>query len=545
VTFGTTLSRRDLFTALVGAPLALSACQREPARVPGSIRGASLSAGHKLQRASDLAQASVERAEAARRTGTLIVGAGPSGLSAAWRLERLGIRDYLLLDLEPRPGGTSAFGDDGVVPYPWGAHYVPLPSADNRALVDLLSEVSALSVHNGKIEPSEAALVRAPEERVFADGHWQEGLVPASRLDGEHRRELARFEREVARVAAQRDAHGRRPFVLPLSRCSSDPAFTALDRLSAAQWLRHKGFVSSVVRWYVEYACRDDYGTSLERTSAWAMLFYFASRSVEGSGESAPFLTWPEGNGRVVRHLSAMAGERLLLEQLVTDVVPGEAGVDVAALDLRQNKLYRYSARHVVLAVPKFVAARVVRPLREVRPDFLSSFRTSPWLVANLHLRGRLKSKGFPLAWDNVLYDSPSLGYVVATHQALSDLGPTVLTYYRPFAELAPGVARRALAELDHESAATAILTDLGQAHPDLGERLERLDVMRFGHAMIAPLPGFIWGGDRQRAAAPLGRVRFAHSDLSGVALLEEAHYWGVKAAEDIARAEGRSFEPL
>ena len=479
------------------------------------------------------------------RTGTVIVGAGPSGLCAAWRLERLGIQDFVLLDLEPRPGGTSAFDEDGVVPYPWGAHYVPLPSVQNRALVALLAEMGVVSQRGDVLEASETALVRAPEERVFADGRWQEGLVPESRLTAEHRRELARFEKEVGAIAAQRDAQGRRPFALPLMRSSSDAAFTELDRLTAAEWLDRHGFRSSVVRWYVEYACRDDYGTSLELTSAWAMLFYFASRAEEGPGRSAPFLTWPEGNGRLVRHLAHVAGQRLSLGHLVTDVVPGPDGVTVAALDLATNKLRRFEARHAILALPKFVAGRVLRPFREQRPSFLGAFETSPWLVANLHLSGRPKGKGFPFAWDNVLYDSASLGYVVATHQTLSDLGRTIWTYYRPFAELEPALARRALAELDHQSAATAVLTDLGRAHPDLEARLERLDVFRWGHAMAAPLPGSVWGAERLRAAESVGRVRMAHSDLSGVALFEEAQYWGVRAAEDVARAEGRSFEPL
>jgi predicted NAD/FAD-binding protein len=499
-----------------------------------------------LQRPADLATATVERASGPTvRTGTVIVGAGPSGLSAAWRLERLGIQDFVLLDLEPRPGGTSAFDEDGVVPYPWGAHYVPLPSVDNRALVALLAEMGMLRVRGDSLEPSETSLVRAPEERVFADGRWQEGLVPESRLTPEHRSELQRFEREVFAIAAKRDANGRRPFALPLMRSSSDAAFTELDRISAAEWLDRHGFRSSVVRWYVEYACRDDYGTSLARTSAWAMLFYFASRAEDGPGKSAPFLTWPEGNGRLVRHLAEVAGKRLSLRQLVSDVVPGPDGVSVAALDLATSTLRRFEAKHAILALPKFVAGRVLRPFRERRPDFLEAFETSPWLVANLHLSRRPKSKGFPFAWDNVLYDSASLGYVVATHQTLSDLGPTIWTYYRPFAELEPLLARRALAELDHQSAATAILTDLGRAHPELERDLERLDVFRWGHAMAAPLPGSVWGGDRQRAAEPLGPVRFAHSDLSGLALFEEAQYWGVRAAEDIARAEGRSFEPL
>src|SRR5215471_11559385 len=129
------VSRRELLALLLGAPLAAEACRFLPRRkIDGAIRGASMDVGHRLR------DATVERAASgdARRVGVAIVGAGPSGLSAAWRLERLGMTDFAVFELESVPGGTSAYGTDGVVPYPCGAHYLPLPTADNPLLVDLL-----------------------------------------------------------------------------------------------------------------------------------------------------------------------------------------------------------------------------------------------------------------------------------------------------------------------------------------------------------------------------------------------------------------------
>ena len=41
-----------------------------------------------------------------------------------------------------------------------------------------------------------------------------------------------------------------------------------------------------------------------------------------------------------------------------------------------------------------------------------TAFEYGSWMVANLHLRARPRSTGFPFAWDNVIMDSPSLGYV-------------------------------------------------------------------------------------------------------------------------------------
>ena len=51
---------------------------------------------------------------------------------------------------------------------------------------------------------------------------------------------------------------------------------------------------------------------------------------------------------------------------------------------------------------------------------------------------------------------------------------------------------------------------------------------------MIRPTLGLIWGASRQEARKPLGNVHFAHTDLSGAALFEEAHAHGVRAAEEI-----------
>src|SRR5262245_49990205 len=135
------MKRRDLLRLFASAPVVAgaSACKRKPSEIPGSIRGAAMPVGHRLR------DATIERASGpAERVKVAIVGAGPSGLSAAWRLARLGENDFVVFDLEPAPGGTSSFGTDGVVPYPWGAHYVPLPTRENRALITLFDEMGVL-----------------------------------------------------------------------------------------------------------------------------------------------------------------------------------------------------------------------------------------------------------------------------------------------------------------------------------------------------------------------------------------------------------------
>jgi len=59
---------------------------------------------------------------------------------------------------------------------------------------------------------------------------------------------------------------------------------------------------------------------------------------------------------------------------------------------------------------------------------------------------------------------------------------------------------------------------------------------------MIQPRVGFIWGKARWRAAQPQGNIYFAHSDLSGFSIFEEAQYRGILAAEKIVAKHGIAF---
>ena len=152
-------------------------------------------------------------------------------------------------------------------------------------------------------------------------------------------------------------------------------------------------------------------------------------------------------------------------------------------------------------------------------------------------------------AWDNVIYDSSSLGYVVATHQNLSIApGPSVLTYYMPLAVPNPEVARRWMLERSWDDWVSIILGDLAPAHVGLESLVTQIDVIALGPCDDPSGPrfslgrGFLWGEARRRSADAFGPVRFAHSDMSGLSLFEKAQYRGVRAAEDLMRHVGHAY---
>jgi hypothetical protein len=165
----------------------------------------------------------------------------------------------------------------------------------------------------------------------------------------------------------------------------------------------------------------------------------------------------------------------------------------------------------------------------------------APWLTANLHLADCPEERhGAPAAWDNVLYDSPGLGYVSATHQLIRRRpGGTVFTYYRALHDVTPAEGRRLLMDTPREAWAEGILAELERVHPDIRKLTTRLDVFRNGHAMRRPVPGSLFHGQREKMAnfeSP--RLTLAHADLSGFSLFEEAQYRGVRAAERVLRRQ-------
>ena len=539
------LNRREILSAFLGVPFALAACRRsEKPRLPeGEIVGTSHVFGHRLR---DGLHVEVPN-DAWTNVGVAIVGGGVAGLTAAWRLQSSGVNDFVLLELEDAPGGTSRSGSNRGISFPWGAHYIPAPMKENAGLVSLLDEMGVIEGRDADGQPiiREQFLCRDPEERVFYKGRWYEGLYLHAGASEDDKQQFDRFNAEVARWISWRDARGRRAFTLPVSACSDDAEVTELDRIPISEWMDQRGLNSPRLRWWVDYACRDDYGMTVEQTSAWAGLFYFCSRVAKPGVESQSLITWPEGNGRLVNHLFEKTKSRVQLDRAAVELIPveenGRTRVDVITLDRDGRNPRGFRAQRVIFAAPQFIARYVIRPYRDNPPPHIAEFQFGSWMVANLTLRDRpLQSpRDFPLSWDNVLYESPSLGYVVATHQRGRDHGPTVLTYYYPLCDANPRNARTRLLETDWNGWADVILSDLSRAHRDIRELVERIDVMRWGHAMIRPRTGFMWGQARREGAKPFRGIHFAHSELSGVALFEEAFDVGLRVADEVRLSRG------
>lgn len=362
-------------------------------------------------------------------------------------------------------------------------------------------------------------------------GRWEEGLVPQIGSTPADQGDFTRFFDETERLKNLSGNDGKPVFAIPIDASSTDPAWRALDSMTMTDYLRSRGYRSQRLHWFVNYCCRDDYGSLSAAVSAWAGLHYFASRSgVAANSDSGSVVTWPEGNGHLVRELLHRADAEQQFNALVTRVARSADGVQLDYFDSRSNRSVRVHAAAAVICLPRFVATHIVEGLQSGSDE---DFTYAPWMVANVTLSRLPAGRGQALAWDNVIYDSPLLGYVVATHQSLrQNRQDTVITYYWPLSEQAPAASRAiALKRSLHEWQA-AVAGDLLRVHPELLGHIQNIDVRVWGHGMIRPTPGFIWGDSRRRAGIHQPPVFFAHSDLSGVSIFEEAYCRGMAAGE-------------
>lgn len=536
-------------TAAATSSLAAIGCRPATPSLPvGGFVASAMADGHRWRDGKDWASASAP-AGRPRRVDVVIAGGGVAGLAAARALRMRGREDVVVLEAEDRLGGNARSTTLGAWSCPLGAHYLPVPALHDEDLLALCDELGLARHQGSRWVWNERHLCHSPQERLFFRGTWQEGLLPAQGLPAAAQDQFGRFARTVE--SARQLADWRIPVLnRPLAGMQ-----LSLNAINFDDWLGQLGFDDPHLRWYLDYCCRDDYGAGTATVSALAGVAYFASRHGfahpdTGSGsdgasgsESAGVFTWPEGNAWLVQRLARhLAPERVLASHLVTRVEVERDGVRVDAVDLRSGEPQRWLARACVLALPMHVARRVLVSPPQALLEAARDTQHSAWVLVNLHLREALADRpGAAPAWDNVVFGGRGLGYVDAAHQSLrAARGAGVITWY---AALGASVqARQILQSAGWAHWYQMALDDLKAPHPELPDLVRDVSVARHGHAMAVPVPNALGTAARQalhpdtmRTMQPRSRLWFAHSDIAGYSVFEEAFALGHRAGMGIA----------
>ncbi|MGL4667411.1 MAG: NAD(P)-binding protein [Saezia sp.] len=485
----------------------------------------------------------------------LIAGSGASALAAAWKLKREGMHDFVMLE-GPEPDGNNAGIVNKELRYPTAAHYFALPSQESSHIREMLSDIGVLigDPYAQAPEYDEMVLVHALEERLLRGDVWQEGLLPQEDADSR------RFFQQVREFSQAIGGDGKPVFTIPIALASHDAQWLELDKVTFSNWLEQEGYTSASLLWYLNYCCRDDYGQGIQHVSAWAGLHYFAARTGEAkSAGHGAVLTWPDGLASFNRKLrefigferhdsrqpadrqnlqtpAVMAGSVLKMTEY-DDRVELLVGVTGQGKELFQT--VKVIANQVICAMPLYMATYVVDDIKGYGFDPKEHMPTyGPWMISNFVFDTYPQEKeGAPLAWDNVVLEGAGLGYVVSTHQLIRAAKPerTAFTAYYALDEEDPKVVRQWMMSASQDELVAKAVSDLQEAYPkDLWRYLRQIDITLRGHAMASPTPGYRSNAGLKALQEHHGRILFAHSDLSGYSVVEEAAWWGVEAARKI-----------
>jgi hypothetical protein len=473
-------------------------------------------------------------------TDIVILGSGISGIAAAWQLKQDGHGNALMID-GPQPYGNAAGGRFGDLEFPTGAHYLPLPSPESVHVRAILADLGIIQRDPYAEKPTydERFILHAPEERLFINGRWQDGFVPYQGVPAREIEQHKRFFAEVERLRKLRGSDGKRVFVFPTVESSADREWRDLDRITLKQWLDQHGYDAPSLHWYLNYCCRDDYGTRYDKVSAWAGLHYYCSRwgQAANAGNGA-WLTWPGGLQPLARQMLERSAVPRRAGAAVHVRAAGK-GVEALCFTLERGvaRTFLVRARRAICAMPVFVAARVVEGIGELGFDPRHHQPAyAPWMVSNFLMKEFPRERpDMPLCWDNVVYEEPGLGWVVSTHQDIRVAPPakTVFTSYVALSDRTPEQGRKWLMAATPRELVDMASTDLRSAYGwRFAPCVERVDITVRGHAMAAPLPGFLTNAGTRALREADGPVLFAHADLSGFSVFEEAAWWGVRAAK-------------
>ena len=403
----------------------------------------------------------------------VIVGGGPSGLMAAYRLRDT---NFLLIEKEARLGGDALSEQWQGQWYATGSAY-----AEGDELRELCREVGLSiypikSVDNAIIN---GKLVEHFWEDGFQDAPWPEGV----------KKSFAQFQKDMKAMNTAKNAE-------------------KLDALRFADLL--KPYAPEVKLWYDNFG-PNNWGADAENTSA----LVGAESVLWGGGMDSRRYTWPGGLGRISmaleEALEKAGGGRIVKNATVVRVANAGDGVEVGYLVNQEPVSAR--ARAAIVACPKQLGKHIVEGLPPAQFQAMNAVRYAPYLVVNACLREVVYNGSYDtdIPAPSIVVDFNVADWVVNRDNS-ETRRPSVLTCYVPRPE------RDRVRLLDDQYVigfGQQVVNLLDTWFPGTREKVEEVRIFRRGHALFMSAPG-VTTRLAPEIRKPLGHIFFAHSDAEG-----------------------------
>jgi monoamine oxidase len=410
-----------------------------------------------------------------RRCDVLIVGGGASGLAAAYFLRNY---DFLLLEKEDHWGGNAYLEEFQGQAFATGSAFDTLDSDSYH----LARELGLAYLPINMPDPSIINHKWIPDT-------WRSGLD------------------ELPYSPPLRDSFKKfRASILPLEPDKNIPQF---DNTPFSHYL--KDYPPEIKSWWDAYGA-SNWGATSEDTSAYVAINEMKSIAAETPDER---ITLPGGNGVLSQKLaSVLAGhyaDHLLSGATVVSISPQKD--DVRATYLSHGEPSTISAKYVVMAAPKFIAARLILGLADDQSGAMTSFRYCPYPVINMIFDKPIYNR----AYDTWCPGATFTDFIVADWVLQKQPGyhqkNNILTFYTPLSE---ADRKKLLKEDDCRRIAAHALEDFQSLQPEFSSAQPvAIHFYRRGHPMFMPTPG-TFTTTIPLAARPLDRIVFANADSIG-----------------------------
>ncbi|MBG0810643.1 FAD-dependent oxidoreductase [Methylosinus sp. H3A] len=483
----------------------------------------------------------------------IVIGGGLSGLSAAFHLLRERPRARVaILEAASRLGGNAGRDEGAPLPGPasTAGAYGAAPAADWLAQF-----YRALRVD------WRAQSIPGPESSFYFD-EFAPGAIAGRRWNIDtFEKGLAQLPydaRIVADFARAREAIralGEKGLTDPADE--SDPALDDLSTIGLRHYLDEQLRCDPIVAQFFTAYTLTAFGGTAEQVNAHSALAFLSSEFTRGA-----LFTYPGGTSEIARRAQRFLTQsetppRIECDATALRIDPrsSNARAGASVVYFKDGGFRRVSARQIILAAPAQSARHLVAHVSDAaRKEAWSGFHAAPIVTANVTLRRAAPLLELGLGYSQSWWGGRHfVNYIVADWMSDKRADPerqTTLTFYggcdAPLDGLAE--ARMKLMHTPFSDYEDSLRNDLSRlmrgADFDFDRDVRALFLYRWGHSMLRPPPGFLFGATRDAsgrldraqaprriACAPLGPVVFAGQHVEGAPSVESAVGSGRRAA--------------
>ncbi len=452
---------------------------------------------------------------AKKKYDVIVIGAGPAGLAAAWRLRKEG-RDVLVLENEPQPGGVMrhpSFEWEGI-PYPVGAdHFYEFTGT----ALDFLHDLDLQPITTGT-----DALVLDRDN--LAVDWWNPALAADSPLPA--------AEREIFRQFAET----LRGMPIPQYPLRTAPSSMVHEYDSVRALPMVRDFKSPLLLDALNLYARSTFGAELDDINLYSFLNFYA-REV-GAGKGLKRLTFPGGMADLSRRAVDVIGHDAFRTNAAAVYVMNydDGTVDVNFVDVESGEPHTVTARAAMVCLSKRIARAIIPDLPAARMADLRAVRYAPYINITLCCNAPLfKRRAFEywLADKQGLYTDVvdvRLPSDIATGHFMRTSGKYVylMSCPRPESERAKLTDAAWLTTY-----AQRALNAFAEQIPGAREKVEEIHVFAWGHSLVIPSVG-----SYQRlltsVSSPFGRIFFGGADNDLAPSINNAVETAIDMAEQV-----------